>query len=83
MGKELVFTAHAKLTRERRGIERAWIKRAAEAPEEVGPARGSTLELRKRCIPEAANRELVVVTRPLPRKLLVVTAYWGKAEAPA
>lgn len=80
MGKELVFTAHAKLTRERRGIERAWLKATAETPEETAPARGTGLELRKRTFPEAEGRKLVAVIRPLPRKVLVVTAYWERPK---
>lgn len=74
---EIAFTRHARLALDKRGIKKAWVKRAINDPDRVlsGHA-GDRSEVRKRMIDEAGEQTLSVVIAPTRRKALVVTAYF-------
>lgn len=73
---ELVFTRHALLAREKRGIKRRWCRMVCAAPSSVEKGRGHGVALYRGPVVDADGRILCVVLAPYRRKARVITAYW-------
>lgn len=77
MRKEIVLTRHARLAKERRNIDRRWLKRTVDEPDDILPGKANFgAEVRRRRIDEADGKRLVVVLSPTRRKVLVITVYF-------
>jgi hypothetical protein len=73
--KPIVFSQHAEVVAEERGIERGWIERAAREPEWRSPDPDPTAERRFVTLTERGNRVLRVVCTETDTEVRVITVF--------